>query len=114
MAIRTPRHAIGPGCARLRRLVVPGARPRPARATGLPLIFDTHTDFSRLLGAPGIHVDHLYHSARFTWRARPGPPLSRPLADPASITLHVDRPFQFVATERVTGAIVFIGRVSAP
>jgi serpin B len=84
---------------------------------GIRSAFGAAADFSGMTGEPGLFLDTVYHDA-FIEVDENGTEAhaatGAAMAASHGPTITFDRPFFFVIRDRVTGVILFIGRVSDP
>jgi serpin B len=88
---------------------------------GMPTAFTDAADFSGMSSEPGLHVGDVLHKAFIavdeegTEAAAATAVVMAGTAAPAEpVTLVVDRPFIFVIRDRLTGTVLFVGRVVDP
>ena len=87
---------------------------------GLGTLFRPAADFSGISDEPGFGIDAIKHktylsvdengteAAAVTWAMMLGASLAEP---PEWITLSIDRPFLFAIVEKLSGVILFLGRI---
>ena len=90
---------------------------------GLGHIFSPEADFSGITVEPGLRIDRLLHDAYINVDRYGTEAAAATLAvmdtgiytpAPEPIVLTIDRPFVFAVLEKVSGAILFLGRVVRP
>ena len=90
-------------------------------ALGMLRAFTDAADFSGMDGARDLHIDEVYHKAFIEVSeegteaaAATGVAIALAVAPQQSVVVRVDHPFLFLIRDRVTGAVLFLGRVLDP
>jgi serpin B len=86
---------------------------------GMPSAFSSSADFSGIVEAGGLFIDKVIHQAFIEvneegTEAAAATGVSMPLSAPISETFCADHPFIFLIQDKVTGSILFMGRVMNP
>ena len=86
---------------------------------GMPTAFSPSADFSGMVEAGGLFIDKVIHQAFIEvneegTEAAAATGVSMTLSAPISETFRADHPFIFLIRDRVTGTILFMGRVMDP
>jgi len=91
------------------------------RDLGMLRAFTDAADFSGMDGARDLHIDEVYHKAFIEVSeegteaaAATGVAIALAVAPQQSVVVRVDHPFLFLIRDRVTGAVLFLGRVLDP
>lgn len=89
-------------------------------AMGMELAFTPGADFSGMNGSGGIWIDYVLHqtfidvSEKGTEAAAATVVAMIEMAMPSTPQFHANRPFIYAITEKETGAILFIGKMTEP
>ena len=90
------------------------------KAMGMELAFTGAADFSGINGSGGIYIDYVQHNTfidvneKGTEAAAATVVAMKYTAMPSSVVFNANRPFIYAITEKETGAILFIGKMTKP